>query len=128
MNGSCLCGAHRFSYDGPAGEITACHCQQCRRLSGHFAASFDVDPQRVTWVSSQPSGRYFGAKGSVRGFCRSCGSKLWFRDAEGTMSIEAGIVDGPTGGRLTQHIHTDELPDYYDCVDGCPRAKERSME
>jgi hypothetical protein len=40
--GSCLCGAVRYTVAAPFGAATACHCGQCRRQSGHFWASADV--------------------------------------------------------------------------------------
>lgn len=114
---SCLCGDVAFSLPGPAGEVTACHCSQCRKLSGYFAASFDADPASVTFHRKQTLAEYETAGGGARGFCRRCGSSLYFRAANGDFSVEAGAVNGPTGGRLTSHIHTESCGSYYH-IDG----------
>ena len=37
--GSCLCGGVRYQVTGPVHDVTACHCTQCRKQSGHFWAS-----------------------------------------------------------------------------------------
>ena len=37
--GSCLCGSVRYQVNGPVTDVTACHCSQCRRQSGHYWAS-----------------------------------------------------------------------------------------
>jgi|FLOH01.1.fsa_nt_gi hypothetical protein len=113
---SCLCGGVRFTLPGPVGDITACHCSQCRRASGHFAASFDIEGD-IDYVVRETLGTYETPKGAMRGFCTRCGSSLWFRDVDGEVSVEAGAVDGLTGSRLTSHICVDDKGDYYDIDD-----------
>lgn len=121
LTGGCMCGAARFSLPGPAGEIGACHCGQCKRLSGHYTASFDADEAQVEWASRQAVAEYLTPNGGQRGFCAACGSSLWFRAADGSFSVEAGTIDGPTGGRLVSHIFVAEKGDWYDIDDGLPQ-------
>lgn len=118
----CLCRGVRFSLPGPAGDITACHCHQCRKISGHFSASFDADDGLIDWTTRDTLAEYRTAGGATRGFCNRCGSSLWFRKAEGGFSVEAGIVTGPTGGRLAGHIFVSEKGDYYELDDGLPQS------
>ena len=118
----CLCGGASFDLPGPAGDITACHCRQCRKLSGHFSASFDADEAQVTWTRRDTLGEYETPAKGRRGFCTRCGSSLWFRSAKGEFSVEAGAVIGPTGGRLNEHIFTRDKGDYYDLDDGLPQS------
>lgn len=122
---SCLCGSCRFTLPGPAGEVTACHCGQCRSLSGHYSASFDADEAALDWQSRDGLSEYRTEGGAVRGFCGHCGSKLWFRDAEGAFSVEAGCIDGATGGRLARHIFVAEKGDHYVIDDGLPQFAGR---
>lgn len=119
---SCLCGGCRFDLPGPAGAITACHCRQCRKLSGHYAASFDADEARLIWRSRDTLREYETPAGGRRGFCSACGSSLWFRSAAGEFSVEAGTVAGATGGRLAGHIFVASRGDYYGIDDGLPQA------
>lgn len=119
---SCLCGAVRFSLKGPAGEVTGCHCRQCRTLSGHFAASFGVDETALVAEAGGSVAEYRTPGGGARGFCADCGSSLWFRAGDGAVSVEAGCIDGPTGGRLAHHIHVADKGDYYALDDGLPQS------
>ena len=121
LHGSCLCGAATFTLPGPMGAVTACHCTQCRKLSGHFAASFDVPEPSVTLHSRATITQYTTPGGGQRGFCSTCGSSLWFRAADGAFSIEAGCITAPTGGHLTRHIFTADKGDYYSLTDGLPQ-------
>lgn len=121
MIAACLCGGVRFRLPRPEGGITACHCSQCRKTSGHFAASFDSDEAAVEWFSRATLAEYRTLGGATRGFCNRCGSSLWFRDAQGAFSVEAGAVEGPTGLKLAGHIFTGSKGDYYGIADGLPQ-------
>src|ERR1700735_4617008 len=37
--GGCMCGAVRYRVDGPLRSIVVCHCEQCRRMTGHVLAA-----------------------------------------------------------------------------------------
>lgn len=117
--GSCLCGANRFTLPHPMGEVSACHCRQCRKLSGHFSASFDAEETDVTWLS-RDTAEFRTPGGAVRGACPTCGCNIYFRGKTG-FSIEAGVIDNPTGGRLVSHIFTADKGDYYQIADGLPQ-------
>ncbi|MFC2966615.1 GFA family protein [Acidimangrovimonas pyrenivorans] len=117
LTAECLCGSVRFTLPGPAGAVTACHCSQCRRSSGHFAASFDVDEASVVYESRETLAEYETPGFARRGFCRQCGSSLWYRAGDGAFAVEAGAIRGPTGGRLVLHIFTEDKGDYYEIGD-----------
>ncbi|MDT8857377.1 GFA family protein [Paracoccaceae bacterium Fryx2] len=122
LHAACLCRANRFSLPGPAGTITACHCSQCRKTSGHFSASFDAEEAQLTWESRDALAECASPNGGRRGFCTACGSSLYFRAADGAFSAEAGAIDGPTGGRLANHIFTADKGDHYRIDDGLPQS------
>lgn len=122
---ACLCGGVAFSLPGPAGPVTACHCRQCRKLSGHFAASFDADEALVAWRRRDTLAEHATPGGGRRGFCARCGSSLWFRSASAEFSVEAGAVTGPTGGWLCDHIFTANKGDYYAIDEGTPQSADR---
>ena len=119
---SCLCGGVAFTLPGPAGEVTACHCDQCRKTSGEYSASFDVADHSLTFTRRTGLAEHVTPGGGRRGFCATCGSSLFFRAADGTLSVEAGCVTGPTGGHLARHIFTARKGDWYDLTDGLPQA------
>ncbi len=121
ITGSCLCGANAFELDADPGPVTACHCGQCRRYSGFHAASIDCDEDKLRWLRQGGVTRFAHQSGSVRAFCGTCGTKLWFEYAGGGLSLEAGIMDAPTGARLESHIFVADKGDFYDIADGLPQ-------
>jgi hypothetical protein len=120
--GSCLCGAVRYTVAAPFGAATACHCGQCRRQSGHFWASADV-PKSALALTGADALRWYRASPDVRrGFCGTCGSFLfWDPDGKDTIAIALGSVTGATGTRLARHIFVADKGDYYDIADGLPQ-------
>jgi hypothetical protein len=120
IRAACLCGANVMTTPGPAGDMTACHCGQCRALSGFYAASFDMAEAALTWDRSDWT-LFPTPGGGVRAFCPTCGTKLWFRAADGTFSVEAGWLLPPTGGRLVEHIFMAVAPGWDRPADGLPQ-------
>lgn len=121
-SGHCLCGAVRFSTSGKLRDVIACHCSQCRRQTGHFYAATNVQDsglsveggENVTWYRASDTAR--------RGFCRTCGSALfWKGDGSDYTSIMAGTFDQPTGLRIGVHIFCADKGDYYEIDDGVPQ-------
>jgi hypothetical protein len=113
--GSCLCGAVRASVDGPLRDVVNCHCGQCRKWTGHHVAATAAWKRDVSLDDPENLLRWYRSSNSAkRGFCRRCGSNLfWERDGADTLTIMAGMIDGPTGLRTRAEIHTADKGDYY---------------
>ena len=117
--GGCLCGAVRYEVRGPLRPVVYCHCTQCRRTSGHFSASTATrldnlilsESKGLRWYQSSPMAR--------RGFCRDCGSSLFWEPTSGDrVSIAAGTLDSPTGLNAAAHVFVEDSGDYYTVSDG----------
>ncbi len=72
VHGSCLCGGVRFEVHGPMQEITACHCTQCRKTTGHFLASTNVANDDLIMSASGSLRWYTSSQVAERGFCGTC--------------------------------------------------------
>ena len=122
ISGRCECGAVRFSVAHIRETVTACHCSQCRRLSGHVWASTEAPDGSLHFETDAGLTWYASSDFAKRGFCQRCGSNLfWKRLDEDTISIAAGCLDLPTGLTLTKHIFTANKGDYYEIIDGLPQ-------
>jgi len=123
--GRCLCGAVRFTVAGELAPPDACHCSQCRRTSGHYWASTDVEREALTVSGEENVGWYQSSQKVRRGFCTTCGSPL-FWDAAGRsrIAIAMGAFDSPTGTRLAMHIFVADKGDYYDIADDVPQKQQ----
>lgn len=123
ITGGCMCGGVRYTVKGPLRDIVACHCQQCRRSSGHFVAA-TACKQKYFQLDAHDSLRWFSAvPGFRRGFCNVCGSSLFFEEVGGErISIAAGSLDNQQGLRVAAHLFTAEAGDYYALNDGVPQS------
>ena len=117
--GGCACGAVRYRASGELRPVVACHCSQCRKAFTNYGAFTAVargglavdDEAALAWYESSPGVR--------RGFCRRCGSALfWDRAAAGHVSIAAGTLDQPSGLRQVRHIYVADKADFYELGDG----------
>ena len=113
--GGCLCGAVAYEVRGPLRQVIACHCTQCRRTSGHFVAATQARRDDLALTSAEGLQWYASSDAAERGFCRHCGSSLfWRRLGEPLVSIMAGTLDQPTGLRIVEHIYRESAGDYYE--------------
>lgn len=120
--GHCLCGAVRFRTVGKLRDVIACHCTQCRRQSGHFYAATNVNDEGLTVEGGDNVTWYRASETASRGFCRTCGSALfWKADGLDYTSIMAGTFDQPTGLKIGVHIFCADKGDYYEIADGVPQ-------
>jgi hypothetical protein len=119
--GGCLCGGVRFAVAGPLRGIIACHCEQCRRTSGHFAAMTSTLRANIAFTSSKSLRWFRSSERAERGFCEACGSNLfWHPIGSDAMSITAGSLDAPTGLAIEKHIFVGDKSDYYQIHDDLP--------
>ncbi|MCQ0092160.1 GFA family protein [Roseovarius sp. M141] len=121
MRGSCLCGQVRYRIQDEPRSVVACHCTQCRKASGHYVAatqalteSIEIEGiSNVTWYHSSDSAK--------RGFCKICGSQLFWTELSGDFtSVMAGTIDGNTGLKMDRQLYPESKGDYYDLPDVQP--------
>jgi hypothetical protein len=117
--GSCLCGKVRFEIKGALAQPDACHCSICRKHSGHFFVSTDV-PRETVVISGEDDITWFQSSDKARrGFCRSCGSSLfWDPLFKDWIGIAMGAFETPTKTKVKMHIFTANKGDYYEISDG----------
>jgi hypothetical protein len=115
--GRCLCGAIKIRLHGPLRDVFNCHCERCRRFTGHHmaATAANVSDMEVEdaggclrWFWPVPEAGY--------AFCSVCGSSLFWKSSrtQDRMSICAGVLDPPTGLKTVQAWWTSEASDYHE--------------
>jgi hypothetical protein len=141
LEGSCHCGAVRFSLEAPAPvPYMRCYCSICRKTAGTggFAinlggdhASLKVTGKRYLGVyqATLDNGRQSSAR---RHFCKRCGTALWLWDPTWPELVHphAGAIDTPLPPPPSvTHIMLGSKPDWVaaqiakgdEAFDGYPR-------
>ncbi|WP_020591602.1 GFA family protein [Kiloniella laminariae] len=123
MTGKCLCGAVKFT----ASEVTtghgACHCSTCRKWGGGPALATDVGS--IQFEGQDNISVYGSSDWAERGFCKTCGTHLFYRLKEGGMNVVwVGAFDQQEAFTLAAEIYIDRKPKSYDFAGDHPRLTE----
>lgn len=114
LNGSCECGKVRFDVAAVRRSVTICHCSQCRRLSGHLWAATHAPFDSLRFTSDEGLSWYISSDFAKRGFCRFCGSSLFYRmQGEDAVGIAVGCLNDTSGLTVGRHVFVKDKGDYY---------------
>ena len=111
IQGSCLCGAVRWQFDGMPDGATACNCTACRRYGVLWAYDYDGEGINV----SGPTQAYVRGEALGFHFCPTCGCVVYWRalqlNKEGRRRIAVNL-------RLAEPDAVAQIPiDHFDGLD-----------
>ena len=111
LTGRCLCGAVTFIAEGVPEAMGACHCGQCRRWGS--GPAFATEVGSIRFEDEANIGIYRSSDWAERGFCRTCGTNLFYRlVASGNTYVLLGIFDDQERWRFAEQIFIDDKPVY----------------
>ncbi len=120
--GKCLCGAVKYEVELHELKAHICHCTICQKWAG--SSSFSIHCKNWT-IDGENNVTWFDSSGDAqRGFCKTCGSHLFFRTLDGNYQGVTAALDDIEGLSIGEHIFIDFKPPYYDFVDDAPRLTE----
>ena len=125
-HGSCNCGKVRFHGKGPWRDISYCHCGQCQKMSGHHFAATSIEKKDLSFDTDEGLSWYASSDYAKRGFCRYCGSPLFFavNDAD-RISILVGSLDSQDIDiKEGRHIFVKDKKNYYHILDNLAQYDE----
>ena len=126
--GSCLCGKVRYQVREFLPVIAHCHCRMCQKFHGAAFSTFaEAEKSDLCWLSGvEQLTSYLADNGTIRQFCKNCGTSLVFISAynEKTSTVEIAIATLDSGEMLKPDAHIyirskvpwitlcDDLPKY----------------
>ena len=114
LKASCLCGGIQLRTHGYHRDVENCHCIQCMKTHGNYAAYTNVQEQNVKFLKKRTLKWFRSSKKAKRGFCRKCGASLFFKlIGSNNISISAGMFNGPTKLKTKMNIFVKGKLDYY---------------
>ena len=123
----CECGAVELRIEGELRSTIACHCGQCRRMSGHYWAATAARVDQIKVNGEENLAWYVSSDIARRGFCRVCGSSMiYHRNAANYWAIASGCIEGDAP-KLAEHIFVDDKGSYYEIADGLPQHPGSGM-
>ncbi|MEM5581170.1 MULTISPECIES: GFA family protein [unclassified Roseibium] len=125
VTGRCECGKVAFEVNAVRDTVTVCHCGQCRRTSGHLWASTTAPADTLRFTCDEGLSWYRSSDFAERGFCKVCGSSLFYRmDGDNTLAIAAGCLDTADDLTTGKHIFVKDKAAYYQIGDGAPQFQK----
>ena len=127
LEGGCQCGAVRYVLTAPPLMTYACHCTQCRRVSGSaFAVSCGIlqdtmeitqgELSRVDWTVDSGAHRYGE-------FCAACGCRVRHGSVPdpGVYSLRGGTLDDQRWAEPVAHSWLASALDWFEPPQGALR-------
>ena len=108
--GQCLCARVTYEVPGPVQGVLQCHCENCRRLSGNFVAAAHAPTAELTITDPDDMFSWFDLGYAKYGFCRGCGSTLFYRaaDREDATAVMVGTLDDSSDLALEAIWYADD--------------------
>lgn len=139
MNGSCLCGAIRWSLQGDPRRMTHCHCRMCRKAHGATFATFLIG-EREGFRFEKGEADIVGYESSpdfIRPFCSHCGSVVP-QPVSDRVRIPAGAMDDDPRILPSAHIYVKWKAPWHEIDDDLvehehfpghtsPRVEDRAL-
>lgn len=126
LSGKCLCGDVAFKAAGRVNRVSACYCSMCRAQNGGGAFYSTEISGDISFTKSAALVWYQASPKAERGFCKSCGSSLFWRlNADpSSLDISLGALDDTSGLTLDAHIFSDNCAAYQTLPADAPHVSE----
>ena len=97
VTGGCQCGAVRYRVDGDLTNPHICHCRMCQKAAGNYFMPLAGAPRERIAVTRGEPGWFHSSDIVRRGFCRHCGTPLFFDPIAGDhLLVVLGSLDDPS--------------------------------
>ena len=127
--GSCLCGGVKFKTKGFHRQVSNCHCIQCMKTHGNFAAYTALKDLNVKFITKRTLMWFKSSKKAQRGFCKKCGASILFKmNKSNIISISAGLFDKSLKLKTNRNIFTKNRLKYYSLDNNIPKFSRYSKQ
>ena len=124
---SCLCGGIQLKIKGPLRHVSNCHCRQCMKTHGNYAAYTNALEKDIKFIKKRTLKWFKSSKKAKRGFCNKCGASIFFKFlGSDDISIAAGMFQNPTKLKTTINIFVKGKSDYYKLNNKLPKFSRYS--
>lgn len=113
-SGSCLCGQVKINAKSMSTDMGVCHCGICRKWTGGPLMAVDCGNE-VSFSGEEYIKVYDSSDWAERGFCKQCGSHLFYRLKENNQHIMmVGLFDNLDDIRFDHQVFIDDKPNFYE--------------
>lgn len=114
-NGACLCGSVKINVDELKNNVGVCHCGMCRKWAGGPMMSVDCGTEVIFEDNEDQIGVFNSSEWAERGFCKKCGTSLFYRLKMNNQYImPVGLFENLDGLNFDHQIYIDHKPEFYE--------------
>jgi hypothetical protein len=127
-DGSCFCGAVKFTVTGEPAAAGYCHCESCRTWSAGPVNAFSLWPPTALKITQGASeiGSYSKTPNSVRKWCKKCGGHLFTEHPAWNLTdVYAAVIPGFP---YKPGVHVNYQETRLRIKDGLPKLKDLPKE
>jgi hypothetical protein len=127
QKGSCLCGSVRITAINPSNKIGACHCGMCRKWGGGPFMEINCGTD-ISFEGKDNITVYNSSNWAERGFCKKCGTHLFYRLKENKQHmVPVGVFDNQEHLVFKNQVFIDKKPSYYSFTNKTNNLTEKEM-
>lgn len=116
LTGSCLCGKVKVKAEIKENKFDACHCGICRKWTGSIMLGVEAG-QHATFEGEENISVYDSSEWAQRGFCKNCGTHLFYRLKENKYYfLPLGWLENTEKLNFHSQIFIDKKPANYSFV------------
>jgi len=116
-----MCGAVTWTYSGEITRNLVCHCSDCQRAtSSPITAFLGMKPEQLKWVGEIV--HYESTPKTFRGFCPSCGTRLYFRSEKwpSEIHVHAATMSDPSDYKPSAQVLVRSKAKWLDQLQSIP--------
>lgn len=111
--GQCLCGSVSLIAQTVSKKIGACHCSMCRALCAGPYMAVDCGTE-LKFTGIENLGIYHSSDWAERGFCKNCGTQIFYRLKEsGQYIVSVSVFPDDIDFIFDHQVFIEEKPKYY---------------
>jgi len=120
--GSCLCGSIVYEVDKIESRMAHCHCSMCRKFHGSAFSTFgEAKVDNFRWIKGEELlASYKANNGTVRRFCKVCGSSMTFSASDDTSELiefSLGTLDSEIDLHPDAHVYIKSKVGWFEICD-----------
>ena len=111
--GQCMCGKVKYAAE-TEDKVSVCYCKMCQRWASGMFMGVPTTAFEVT-EGAEHLGVIKSSDWAKRGFCRNCGSNIYYHaDAMVNPSVAFGSLDDTNGLRPRIQFYVDKRPEGFE--------------
>ena len=123
--GQCLCGKVKFQAKLQK-HMDACHCQMCQRWGG--GPLLVAHACEIRFEGGEAITNYASSEWAQRGFCRHCGSHLYYQLLNGEgYEVPVGLFEEGSAFDFRKEIFIDRKPGWYEFANATEKLTEAEV-